>query len=646
MLLLLIVPFYLIISLFYNLKRQIGFALILSILVLSLLITFSTEYLSFFHVFNRTGLTTFWILVSGILVYFHRKKQYAFLKVVKATINSTKNLILEAKVFTKSIGVILILLLTLIVVQGYVYPPNNWDSMTYHLPRISHWILNNSIENFPTNITRQIYSPPFSEYAIAQTSILCDSDRFNYIVQFFYFLGTCFLVVEILKMFTQNKKILYGAFCLSITLPEAVLQASSTQNDIVHSFFLISALYFTLRFLKIQNVENASFFGIATGLALLSKIIAFFYIPALLLLIGIFTVIAAIKSKNLFPILSMLIAGILIIFINLNFSLRKFDFTHNISGTSENIEDGITFEKYSAKLLVSTCIKNITLHADPLLVGNLGNVLAEKSHLVIGQDINEKGTNVFDTKFNAVAFWRNHEDTQANTLVTLLFFCCIGVLIVQIVRKKMKWFSIETGLLVMIILQFITLNLIIRWEPWNSRIHTPLFFEIIIFCGLVLINQIKIPRYFYILTITFTSVFAVFLALFNYTRPLLNHKKYTSTIRITDTRYAKYFTNQPHIFTEFNKFHEILLSQNTPTNVGYISHIDGWEYPITSIIYENKSLHFDHIRITNSSSKYRVNKKYLFIYSSYINKDTLHFNNKIYKNLSPKNKYLFYYKKL
>ena len=644
MLLLLFVPVYLLISFFYHTKKTFGFSIILSINIISLLICFSTEYLSFLQLFNYAGLSTFWLLITGILIYTHLKKNVAFLKLLKDAGRMGKNLLSEIALFNKIILILLFLLFLSILLQGYVYPPNNWDSMTYHLPRVSHWILNNSIENFPTNITRQIYSPPFSEYAIAQTSILCNNDSFNFGVQFFYFLGTCILVVAILKLFTQNRRILFLGFCLAFTLPEAVLQASSTQNDIVHSFFLISALYFAIRFKREQNIANASFLGVASGLALLSKIIAFFYVPALLLLIGVFASVRSIKTKQWLPVLSIVITGGIILFINLNFTLRKFNFTNNISGTSENIEDGITFEKYGPKLLVSTCIKNIALHTDPLIMGNLGNVLAEKSHLVIGQNINEKGTNVFDTKFNAVAYWRNHEDTQPNTLIAILFFSCIGVLIVQIVRKKIKWFSLTTGVLVLIVLQFITLNLIIRWEPWNSRIHTPLFFEIIIFCGFVLAKQKNTHHFLYRTLITCAVFHAIFLSLFNYTRPILNNKKFTSTIKISDTRYKKYFANQPHIYTEFEKFHKMLGILKTPTNIGYLSHIDGWEYPVTAVMYENNNLHFDHIRITNTSSKYSKNKQYKYIFSSYLNKDTIHHNNKIYKNLSPKNKYLFYYK--
>ncbi|MDR1089529.1 MAG: hypothetical protein LBL79_00500 [Prevotella sp.] len=33
------------------------------------------------------------------------------------------------------------------------YPPNNWDSMTYHLPRIEHWIQNGNLDHYYTSIS-------------------------------------------------------------------------------------------------------------------------------------------------------------------------------------------------------------------------------------------------------------------------------------------------------------------------------------------------------------------------------------------------------------------------------------------------------------------------------------------------------------
>ena len=45
-----------------------------------------------------------------------------------------------------------------------VAPPNTYDSMTYHLPRVMHWIQNQSVAHYPTHIPRQLHFPPGAEF--------------------------------------------------------------------------------------------------------------------------------------------------------------------------------------------------------------------------------------------------------------------------------------------------------------------------------------------------------------------------------------------------------------------------------------------------------------------------------------------------
>ena len=74
--------------------------------------------------------------------------------------------------------------------------------MAYHLPRIEHWLQNKNIYPYPTNIVRQILSPPLSEYIIANFQILSNSDSFSNLVQFLSFiliLSTATLLFSIIK---------------------------------------------------------------------------------------------------------------------------------------------------------------------------------------------------------------------------------------------------------------------------------------------------------------------------------------------------------------------------------------------------------------------------------------------------------------
>ena len=88
-------------------------------------------------------------------------------------------------------------------------PPNNWDSMAYHLPRIQHWIQNGNVYPYPTNITRQIATSPLSEYIILNIQVLASTDAFSNLVQYFALINTIFLATLILKSFQVNYKVKY-----------------------------------------------------------------------------------------------------------------------------------------------------------------------------------------------------------------------------------------------------------------------------------------------------------------------------------------------------------------------------------------------------------------------------------------------------
>lgn len=45
-------------------------------------------------------------------------------------------------------------------VVALIAPPNNWDSMTYHMSRVEHWRVNGSVIHYPTNVVWQIYLNP------------------------------------------------------------------------------------------------------------------------------------------------------------------------------------------------------------------------------------------------------------------------------------------------------------------------------------------------------------------------------------------------------------------------------------------------------------------------------------------------------
>ena len=71
------------------------------------------------------------------------------------------------------------ILLGIILLVGALFTvPYNYDSMTYHLGRIGHWIDNGSVAHYVSCIDRQIYSPVMSEYEMLHMFLLNGNDSF------------------------------------------------------------------------------------------------------------------------------------------------------------------------------------------------------------------------------------------------------------------------------------------------------------------------------------------------------------------------------------------------------------------------------------------------------------------------------------
>lgn len=618
--------------------------ILISTVFFSILIVLSTELLSIFHLLTYYGLSFFWltICILGVSkIYKNKSLLIAQIKLENKDLFSTFK---QFSLFYKAIIICIPVLLSLVFLQGILYPPNNWDSMTYHLPRIMHWIQNGSVENYPTHIERQLYQPLFVEYVILHVNLLFDSDLLSNTVQFFYLILTSITVVGILGLFDISKNIKLIAFILCFTLPEALLQASSTQNDLGHSFYILTSIYFAIKYYKNLRFIYLFIVSSSIGFALLTKAIAYIYAPIIILFFALFLLKRMLKEQ-LFKkmIYHFLLAIIPIVLINLGHSYRNYLVTDNILGTTPSITEGIVFDKTSPKIIVSSCLKNMALHYDTYFVKNLGNKITEKAHLLMNFDINEKGTNVFDMKFNAASFWKNHEDTQANFIHFILFSICVFLFLFQWIKSR-KLDIFLFSLVSLISLQFILFCAYLCWEPWNTRLHLPLFYEIIVFIALVLANIkltfVKLASY---VVLPLLIYYGFYLVIFNFSRPFVTVKDGTSKVRISDDRYKQYFSNELKMYPEYKRF-DLYLQKKKVSNIGFFSHNDGWEYPIQITFFKNKSLRLHHVNVENSTSKLESKtEKVDCIVSTYKVGDSIIYNHQKYKLITPKNKILFIY---
>ena len=193
-------------------------------LIIFIFILVSTESLSIFKAINFQNVFLAWclFLVSILLMSFRHK----------CTINLDIKKTVKLSFFDFLIVLAITVILLLTFFTAIIYPPNTHDSLTYHMSRVVHWISNNNVSFYSTAVTRQNYLAPLAEFAIMHLQVLTGSDRFANIVQWMsFFINICLGVLIAIEIRLNKKQQLLTAFFIA-TIPMAILQASSTQNDL------------------------------------------------------------------------------------------------------------------------------------------------------------------------------------------------------------------------------------------------------------------------------------------------------------------------------------------------------------------------------------------------------------------------------
>lgn len=151
------------------------------------MLTVITEFLSALKLLNFGGLVGLWLLADlGIGFFYWQLRQQRKEPVNEKNEQESSQISTFLKVLLAS----LILIVIAVGVVAIVAPPNNWDSMNYHLARVMHWIQNRSVEAYPAHYLPQIYIMPWSAYAIAHFQILSNGDRFANLVQWLTMIGS------------------------------------------------------------------------------------------------------------------------------------------------------------------------------------------------------------------------------------------------------------------------------------------------------------------------------------------------------------------------------------------------------------------------------------------------------------------------
>ena len=391
--------------------------------------------------------------------------------------------------------------------------------MAYHLPRIEHWILNKNIYPYPTNIVRQVLTSPLSEYIIANFQILSSTDAFSNLVQFASFIFILFtgtLIFSVLKIGMKGQLFLLLAL---LSLPIILFQATTTQTDLLASFFFLSFILFGLLVLKSNDNYKTNFIFLALSLTLgiLTKYhIAIFAAPIVIYLL--FDLIKKNNNKN--TIFAVLVSVLTISVILAPLFLRNIYFFGSITG-KELFDENATIVNsiISIQNMLSNNFKHIVDFISIPINGynNLLFSLNHTLHNIIGISENSLGNNWAGEPFTV----NNHlnEDTAGSIMHAALIVLSLFL----IFKSKHK-----TKLLLLFAYCFIAFSLyglLFRYTPFDIRLLLPVLILMIIISTYIIYTTIT--NKFIINGLMFLFlIISIFPVYFNRAKPIIGNPFY------------------------------------------------------------------------------------------------------------------------
>jgi len=472
---------------------------------------------------------------------------------------------------------------------------SQWDSMVYHLSRVDHWAQNRTVEFYPTHIIRQLFNPPAAEYAILHFQVLGGDEHWSHVAQWLSMIGSIMGVSEIARLLgaTSRGQLFSAAF--AVTLPMGILQAPGTQNDYVTALWLVCM---TESALAPPSRARSFQIGASLGLAILSKGTALIFAgPLLLSMPHLTTGSWGMRLRRAVPI------ALTVVVLNLPHWARNLDtFGTPLGpaklGSPDARNDQLTNQAISPEILLSNVVRNLALHAGTPS-GRVNRALTSavvRAHAWLGLSVTDQRSTRLDPKTPYEIIGKpNDPDRTGNPLhlvLILLTICRIAISKSLRRRPYLARFGAALGT------AFLLFCLMLKWQPWSSRLHLPLF---VLASPLVGVTWGTVPGMMWVATILFAASATPSL-LRNKLAPLVGRHTIFDTPWLDQMFYS--FSGHSSSTERAYAAAAQVIGRHNCGDVGLILGWNDWEDPLWKLIRApmNHIRRIEHVAVQNRSA--------------------------------------------
>jgi hypothetical protein len=514
----------------------------------------STELLGLFHAVERHTVFIFWLIVFiASLIIIIRQRQRISLEFRPSQV--------EDALAWAMVGVIaLYMAITFLV--AIIAPPNTNDALQYHMSRVMHWIVNHSVAFYPTPGDRQLWMPPFAEYAILHFQILAKNDAFANLVQWLSMFGAAIGVSLIASRLGARQKGQLFAAMFAVTLPMGVLQSTSAQTDYVTAFWGVCLVYFVIS----ESVRYASesagslsinsvLLALAFSLGVLTK--GTFIACAAPILLWLLVIL--IWKKNWKTMSGLIIFGLIaMLLLNGDLWWRNYYTYGNPLGPAVGTLGSTVF---TPAAVFSTSLRNASAQMafDSGPANKILYVFTQKVHTALGIDISDPRTTLGEYRIRHSV----HEDFAGNNwhfiFSTVAVIYVIVVFIGHIYRRWTErrnngaspkgsgyFYFVPLFYAITVSISYILFSALFKWQDTNSRLLMPWFLITTPILGWVFE---RINRFVQIGIVILLTLSSLTVLVSNPSRPLVASGENESIL--TASRITTLFNNSPEIMNDY-----------------------------------------------------------------------------------------------
>ncbi|MFV2102302.1 glycosyltransferase family 39 protein [Micromonospora sp. LOL_024] len=360
--------------------------------------------------------------------------------------------------------------------------PNNFDSQTYHLPKVERWVAQGDLSFWATAIHRQVTIPPGAEYLLLHLRLFTGGDALYNLVQWAAGLVCLLAVARVTAQLGGGRRAqLLTVFVLAST-PMVALQSTSTQTDLVCAAWVACAATLALDGLRRQaGAGDLLALGAATGMTALTKTNGLLAVGPLLVLWGIGQLRQAYPDRPgprlRRPVAttartvgaSVLILLVAVVVVGPFLSRSYVEFGHPLG--PDRLRESVPMERHDpASVLVNalrightaldtplTPVREVTAEAIIAVAGLVG-VDPQDRAITFGQEIFPEPS------------WYPDEDRVSFPLAGALGLVGAVVALRRPVRISPDTAGALRGYALVVVVAVLLHTAMIKWQPWGNRL--------------------------------------------------------------------------------------------------------------------------------------------------------------------------------